>query len=535
MVDENGKIIFNLIDSTFEQWVKRKIITKNELFHFLYSVKLEAEKENLETILKVVIDRLAALSETSRNLTKKEWQRYVSPLIAVMDSMTNHSTQYQEHFDQDFILIVDDDVDFVTQTKHLLENKGFLVIVAPNGKRALEMIYDFKPSLVFIEINLPDIDGFTILENIIVKSKSNYTPITMLTKDYKKENCIRAYQLGAIDIITKPIDNDIFIANVQNRLVHKKQIEQSVVIDELTGVYNRKYMNTRIEQLLGQYKRDQTPFTVAILDLDHFKKVNDTFGHIIGDEVLREFANLANKVKRENDIICRYGGEEFVILLPNTSAKNTKLVLDRFQAALKQKVFYANNVEFQVTFSSGVTEVSPHNFHLEKLLDEADKALYYAKQSGRNQIAFYEDNLKVLKNIVKITIIIVDDSTLIRQILMNFFSGWNPSNRFEINVIEFSNGVSFLESNWYTSGEKYIILLDGVMPKMDGLEVLAKVRESYTTDDVIISMLTGRKGEEHVIHALRSGADDYIVKPFDTEEISKRILRLIKKVFINEK
>lgn len=531
MYVQNGNILFNLIDHTFEQWVRRESITSIELYQFLQTVKDEAEKEKLAPIVLFANDCLSSSRKDKEVWSKKEWQRYISPLIAIMDSIT----ETRESLDQDFILIVDDDVEFVTFTKHLLEKEGFLVVVAPDGTRALKMIYDFKPSLIFIDTVLPDIDGYTLLEKITNKSKKSYTPITMISDDYSKENRIRSYQLGAIDLIAKPIDKEIFIALVQNRLAHKREIEQSVIIDELTGVYNRKYMNTRIEQFFQQFQRDHITFSVALLDLDHFKKVNDTFGHIVGDDVLREFANLANSLKRENDIICRYGGEEFVIVLPNTTAKNTKLVLDRFQTALQQKTFAADNVEFKVTFSAGVTEVSPHNLHIEKLLDEADKALYYAKQSGRNKTALYEHSLQVVKNTIKITIVIVDDSALIRQILMRFFKGWNPSSRFEINVIEFSNGVSFLESDWYNPGEKYIILLDGVMPKMDGLEVLAKIREKYTTDDVLISMLTGRKGEEHVIHALRNGADDYIVKPFDTEEVSIRIQRLIKKVFVNEK
>ncbi|WP_198510276.1 diguanylate cyclase [Bacillus solitudinis] len=538
MSKENRRIL-EFMDDTFKGWLCRESITHNELYQFLHTIKELSEKEKLYAISTALSDMIETFHSHERTLwSKREWQQYTSSIISlvdkvkvtnVLDLLDSDGTELSK---EDFILLVDDDVTFVTLAKQLLENEGFLVIVAPNGKRALEMIYDFKPSLILIDIHLPDIDGFTILQNIVVKARKSYIPIALISAADNKANRLMAYQLGAIDFIPKPIDQDLFIANVYNRLAHRKEVEKYVITDELTGLYNRKYMNTQIIHYFNLFRKDRGMYSIILLDLDHFKFVNDTYGHIVGDEVLREFASLAQSIKREQDIICRYGGEEFVILLPNTTREQTKAQMAKLQEALKQKDFLANDTRFQVTFSAGISVISSNNLHIEKLLDEADKALYFAKNAGRNQVAFYNQSLQTSNHVLRLTIVIVEDSYLIRKVLMKYLSKWNSNKNLEINFIEFNNGVTFLASEWYKPTEKYVILLDGIMPEMDGLEVLVNVRENYPRDNILISMLTGRKGEEHILNALRNGADDYIVKPFDTEEVFERILRLIKRVFV---
>jgi two-component system cell cycle response regulator len=532
-------MIYKRIQKTLLQWTKTESISQEELVKFLNSVKVTSEKKGLSELMQIVNQKLEDIEKQSKeNWTSKEWQIFVSPLIAITDRFVPFETikkvisNENKNLDQDFILLVDDDLNFVTLTKHLLEKQGFSVVVAPNGKRGIEMIYDFRPSLILIDIELPDMSGFAILEQIVHKSRKNYTPVTMIGTDDSKENRIHAYEKGAIDFIAKPIEPDLFVACVKNRIEHKKAIEQSIIIDDLTGVYNRSYMNERMEQLIHQFLRTKCIFTVIIMDLDYFKKVNDSYGHVVGDEVLRRFAAVSKEMKRENDIMCRYGGEEFVLLLPNTSKIGAKRVIKRFQDAFSEQVFQTQGTEFKVTFSAGISEINDTNAHGEQLIDEADQALYCAKQSGRNCSIVFDKNIQGVKKREKVTVIIVDDDTLIRKMLMTHFSTWEPSERYDINVIEFKDGVFFLESDWYHEGEKYMILLDGIMPKMDGMEVLTKVREDYPNNNILISMLTGLTKEEYIIRALALGADDYIVKPFDIDDVSARVLRLINRVFV---
>nr|WP_236610247.1 response regulator [Planococcus halocryophilus] len=130
----------------------------------------------------------------------------------------------------------------------------------------------------------------------------------------------------------------------------------------------------------------------------------------------------------------------------------------------------------------------------------------------------------------QLNIIIVDDDSLVRKLLIKQFAGWKPA-EFDINIKEHADGVSFIESDWYKSEENYMILLDGVMPKMDGLEVLSHVRSQYPNENIVISMLTSRSNESDIVLALRSGADDYILKPFYAQEVVARVQRLTMRLF----
>lgn len=525
--NQSQKTIFIEMNKVFLQWAIQEEVTHGELVNFLKSIKDVADVKKLSELEKVATDKLVLVSKSSlKNFKKKQWQQCIAPLISLIDKVPI------DELEQDFILLVDGDVDFVRLTKNIIEKQGFSVIVSPNGKRVLEMIYDFRPSLILLDIHLPDINGFKVLEQIRDKAKKTFTPIAIMSSDNSKENIIRSYQLGAVDFIEKPVDKDILIAKIKNRLAYKQEVGKSIIIDELTGTYNRTYMNTQLEHFIYQFKRSEIPFTVVLIDLDHFKKVNDRYGHITGDYVLRQFAAIVKSLKREGDILCRYGGEEFVLLLQDTLIEGAIKMVNRMRITFSKKIFTVKEEDFQVSFSAGIAESTMLNSDAETILGEADQALYFAKHSGRNQAVIYESSMQGVKKKIKITIIIVDDDPLIRKILIDFFTVWNPSEEVEINVLEFSNGLSFLESDWYRPNEKYMILLDGIMPKMEGIEVLKRVRKDYSSQNVLISMLTGLTGEKNVIRFLELGADDYIEKPFVPKALAARIFRLINRLFM---
>lgn len=164
--------------------------------------------------------------------------------------------------------------------------------------------------------------------------------VTVMSANDCKENRVRAYDMGALDFMPKPIDEEILVSYVTNRLAYKKELEHSIIIDELTQVYNRKFLENQFEKLIQQFNRNQTPFSVAILDLDYFKKVNDTYGHLVGDEVLKGFAALVMNLKRDTDIFCRYGGEEFVMLMPQTSIQDSYVLIERLRKSM-EKIFHS--------------------------------------------------------------------------------------------------------------------------------------------------------------------------------------------------
>ncbi|WP_431030214.1 GGDEF domain-containing response regulator [Lysinibacillus sp. LZ02] len=542
---EMGKyqqMIYKRIYDTFQKWDEFDFIIEREIYSFLHSLKGTAGSIGLNELSAIASEKLDSLIDVSeKQWEKEEWKNYLSPIIEAISfyqanldihDVDNSQVYSVDHVaNREFILVIDDDMIFISYIKAVLEKQGYAVLVAHNGKRGLELIYELKPSIVFLDIMLPDTNGFSILQNIRKINKERMFVAIMSVKDCK-ENRKRAYDMGALDFIPKPIDEEILVAYVKNRLAYKKELEHSIVIDELTQVYNRKFMDTQLQQLIQLYIRNKEPFSVAIADLDYFKKVNDTYGHLVGDEVLKGFANLVMNAKREQDIFCRYGGEEFVFLMPQTAIEEAYMLLERLRKLMEQKYFIGNGAKFQVTFSSGVVEATATNLHPKKMLEEADQALYHAKQSGRNQTVMFDSIAEVVRKRLKINIIVIDDVFIIRNLITSHFKHWESGENYDIEVMDFSDGVSFLQSNWYTENSKYIILLDGMMPKMDGIEVLKKIRENYSSSDVIVSMLTGRKGEEYVLEALENGADDYIVKPFNIADVSNRIISLINRLFI---
>ncbi|MEG0385156.1 MAG: diguanylate cyclase [Solibacillus sp.] len=536
------QMIYKNMYVNFQKWDELAFITERQIYFFLHSLKGTAGSIGLFELTNTASDKIEPLDENGeRHWSKSEWKSFLAPIIEEISFyQTNFNDQQVENtqliatdnsYDQEFILIIDDDIVFISYLKDVLEKKGHSVIVAYNGKRGLELIYELKPSIVFLDIMLPDTSGFSILKNV-KKIKKDRMFVAVMSSNDCKENRIRAYDMGALDFISKPVEEDILISYVTNRLAYRKELEQSIIIDELTQIYNRKFMDAQLTKLIQQYTRNKEPFALAIADLDYFKNVNDTYGHLVGDEVLKGFADLVMNAKREQDVFCRYGGEEFVMLLPQTTVDQAYMLLENLRESMKQKYFTADETRFQVTFSSGVVEATAKNLHPKKLLEAADQALYNAKESGRNRTVMFDSLTTGAQKKLKVKIIVIDDVYIIRNLITTHFENWASSENFDIEVLSYGDGVSFLNSTWYKPDYKYIILLDGMMPEMDGIEVLKRIREKHTSKDVIISMLTGLKGENYVLEALENGADDYIVKPFNIIDVSTRLMSLIKRLFI---
>ncbi|WP_342472057.1 diguanylate cyclase [Metasolibacillus sp. FSL H7-0170] len=539
------QMMYQRMREKFQKWAKADSIIEKEIYSFLHMLKGTAGSVGLNELTIIATDKLVNLNDTSeKEWGKREWTFYLSPLIEALSfyETNNPSQEIKETslnlvtsgITKEFILIVDDDMVFISYLKNILEEKGFSVMIAHNGKRGIELIYELQPAIVFLDIMLPDIDGFSILNNI-KKIKKDRTFIAIMSSHHSKENRIKAFELGAMDFVAKPIDEDVLLAYVTNRLAYRKELEYAIVIDELTQVYNRKYFESQLKMLIQQYERMKEVFTIAILDLDYFKKVNDTYGHLVGDEVLRGFAALVKELKREHDVFCRYGGEEFVLLMPKTTVEEGYRLVEKVRQAMEKRAFTANNTVFHVTFSSGMMTVGPNYKHEKKLLEAADHALYSAKEAGRNCVVLFDHSIIDMKKSEKIKVIVIDDVYIIRDIIAKHFEGLVTSGETIIEVATYGDGLEFLQSSWYDPNYKYVILLDWMLPNMSGIEVLKEIRANYSSKEVIVSMLTGRIGETYVLEAFKNGADDYIRKPFQIADVSSRILHLAERIFKGSK
>ena len=313
--------------------------------------------------------------------------------------------------------------------------------------------------------------------------KQHFIPTIMISIDNTKEMRMKSYQLGADDFIQKPLDMDEFIVRINRQLERKQAIDDLILIDELTKVYNRKYLQQTYDRLVGNLKRKYETFCLALVDLDHFKHVNDRYGHIVGDQVLVTFANVVKNGLRINDIIIRYGGEEFILLLPETKAKEAKNVLERILSEFSKISFNDLNgeTEFYCTFSAGIHEVHLDELDLKKNIEIVDGALYEAKNEGRSRVKVVPVNdVRYHKKLVHVGII--DDDPIIRTMLENLISKSKFTEEFTLDIKSFKDGMEFFESDWHLkNNEPYLIILDGMMPRMDGLEVLQKLRGLYVS------------------------------------------------------
>lgn len=292
------------------------------------------------------------------------------------------------------ILIIDDTELMRTMLSEVVAGLGE-VQTAPTGKEGLIAALEFEPTLIILDVILPDIDGFKICEALKKDHRTKNIPVILVTGQETGENAeSKGLLLGAADYIHKPIKPQVATARVkiQLELIEQRQALEAAnqelihiaMTDALTGCYNRRYFMNTADMELSRMKRHGYPVVVAIADIDHFKKVNDTYGHDVGDKVISAVAKCCDQTIRYEDTMGRLGGEEFAILLPVADSDGALTVLDRFREAVSALRFDDDGMG--VTISIGLTELSENDISIDAALKRADTALYQAKKAGRNRV-----------------------------------------------------------------------------------------------------------------------------------------------------
>src|SRR5580658_3053888 len=296
------------------------------------------------------------------------------------------------------ILIADDSI----VSRHLLEATlrkwGYEVMVACDGAEALDLLQrDDAPSLIILDWMMPGMTGVEVCRRIRQRDSEPYTYILLLTSKSQKEDLIEGMDAGADDYITKPFDQNELqvrlragtrLVDLQAQLLKAREdLREQAERDSLTRLWNRSWILKQLGRELARSEREARPLGVVIVDLDHFKHINDTHGHLAGDAVLREAARRMQNSIRQYDSIGRYGGEEFLILFPGCSEADTFAQADRLRKQLAQAEMSVNDSSLRVTASFGVTTAMPgETWTEEALIRKADEALYVAKKSGRNRV-----------------------------------------------------------------------------------------------------------------------------------------------------
>jgi diguanylate cyclase (GGDEF)-like protein len=279
-----------------------------------------------------------------------------------------------------------------------LRKWGYEVLVACDGAEALELLQrEDAPALIILDWMMPGMTGLEVCRRIRQRGSEAYTYILLLTSKSQKEDLIEGMEAGADDYITKPFDQNELqvrlragtrLVDLQTQLLKaQEELREQATHDSLTHLWNRSSILGQLGRELARSEREARPLGVVIVDLDHFKHINDTHGHLAGDAVLREAARRMQTSVRQYDSIGRYGGEEFLILLPGCGETDSYSQADRLRKQLFQTEMSANETLLQVTASFGVTTANVgESWTPEALIRKADEALYVAKKSGRNRV-----------------------------------------------------------------------------------------------------------------------------------------------------
>jgi diguanylate cyclase (GGDEF)-like protein len=291
------------------------------------------------------------------------------------------------------VLVVDDSLVIRAVVRLSLEEAGYTVVEADSGLAAVDACRRCTPDVVLLDIEMPGMDGHEVLAMLKVDDDLKDVPVVFLTGRTGVDDLVSGMHGGAHDYLKKPFEPAELLARVgaaanvkrlQDELRRRNvELEHLSRTDLLTGLHNRRHFEDELARAHSAAIRHDEPFAVVLLDIDHFKRVNDTYGHAVGDDVLREFARRLADELRLQDTACRWGGEEFVILLPRTDIIGAAEVAERVRTSIGAAVL-SDEYTIRVTVSGGCAEGPAAS--VDEVLREADQQLYRAKNAGRDQI-----------------------------------------------------------------------------------------------------------------------------------------------------
>ncbi|MBC8014271.1 MAG: diguanylate cyclase [Sporomusaceae bacterium] len=315
------------------------------------------------------------------------------------------------------VLIVDDNHDSLQILAEIVEKSGCQAVLAVDGEQALKYLELVKPDLILLDIVMPKMDGYEVCSRLKQDIDLRDIPVIFLTAKSEIEDIVKGFEVGGIDYVSKPFNMIELQARIKNHLVLKKchdeikvanaglrevnkeieiknselkqileQLELTAKTDMLTGLYNRRHMVDEIKKEVAKCLRHTKSFSLIMADIDFFKRVNDTYGHNCGDYVLKLVAETLQFSIRKVDTVARWGGEEFLILLPETGEEGAELLAERIRKNVAEQAIHYNNALFNITITLGVA-IFNSNEEVDEVIKRADKALYNGKEKGRNCVS----------------------------------------------------------------------------------------------------------------------------------------------------
>lgn len=501
-------------------------------FHTIYGSGSSAGLGELVGVAKSFDDRINNLLNTGQAIDKSFLAEMESMITVLKKGLTLYKAveeielpeemvQYKYKIPRKEVMVVDDDAAICHFIVIELTRRNYGVTTAAEASEAKKILEHYRPDLIILDILLPGKNGLELLKELRSDRRFKWTPILILSTRSNQEEILDGIKSGADDYITKPFCVDNLIARIEARITRMEELHGLSIRDDLTGAFSRSYFSERLKEEIERFNRQKKSFSIALCDLDYFKNVNDEYGHQVGDFVLQQFASFLYNKFRCTDTIGRFGGEEFIVLLPDTNALTAFKVLERLRSEWEQKELIETrfNKNLRVTFSAGISEYEIDGNGETDLIKAADSALYLAKQTGRNRIMLSR-HMDITDSSAQPKIIVVDDSAVIRNLLLNVLK-----EHYQIYLAKNAEEALSLMQRI----KPQLIIVDLIMPVISGLELIRMIKKNPFFNQLKIIALTSDKQKKTILETFQAGVNDYISKPFDNQELVVRIDSLLKK------
>lgn len=416
------------------------------------------------------------------------------------------------------VLAVDDDPHILAALRAIMDPGEFELTTLDDPLRFWDALERSAPDLVILDMDMPHVTGLELCRVVRSDPKWHDVPVLFLTSRTESGCIQRAFAAGADDYLGKPVIASELLMRVRNRLDRVRLSRAFAETDPLTGIANRRKSTEEMERYLSLARRRKDLFSLAVLDLDDLKQVNDSFGHAAGDDVLRAVAQLLSRSLRAEDVVGRWGGEEFTVGLYGTGKADGARCLAPILASLSATEFVGpDGSRFNVTCSGGVAQLELDGPDLESLYRAADSALHEAKVAGRNRVL--AAGIGAIDNVERVDVVIVEDDEALVGLLEHSLRTRG------LSVRSFSDGEQAVaalvgELPWLRAR---VILLDVDLPGLNGLNVLRRLARGDVTKRSRVVMLTARTGESDVLEALDLGAIDHVTKPFSVPVLLQKV------------
>lgn len=303
---------------------------------------------------------------------------------AQITDQLDKQTQKHEHAPYR-VLVVDDDPALAAHIQLVLQRVGMDVFTVTDTHTIMDILADVRPEIILMDVYMPSCSGPEVAAMIRQMEAYVSTPIVYLSSEANIDKQFEAMRVGGDDFLTKPIDDNHLISSISIRAERSRLLNSLMIQDSLTGLLKHTKIKEQLAIEISRAHRSKTPLSFAMLDIDHFKNVNDTYGHITGDRVIKSLARLLQQRLRKSDSIGRYGGEEFAVVLPSCDIEFAENILNKIRDDFSKLTFTSDGQEFFVTISMGIATLE--SFHTPETINKAaDEALYIAKNSGRNKV-----------------------------------------------------------------------------------------------------------------------------------------------------